>query len=149
MEGLIILVVLVGGGLFGYVIYQMCEAAREAFLKLEQEYHSALDEFEKSNTSENRKKAIELGEKYYYAKIPDTQTRDGNGQVTATHNNSANRTAAIQLDILKRTHEKSVSAEPQLSVADEISKLTKLKEDGAITEEEYSEMKANVIKNAA
>jgi hypothetical protein len=33
-----------------------------------------------------------------------------------------------------------------VSIADELSKLAKLKEQGAITEEEFSQMKSNLMK---
>ena len=35
---------------------------------------------------------------------------------------------------------------PTVSIADELTKLVKLKEQGAITEEEFSQMKSNLMK---
>jgi putative oligomerization/nucleic acid binding protein len=41
---------------------------------------------------------------------------------------------------------KDTNNQPIISLADELSKLAKLKEQGVITEEEFSQMKANLMK---
>src|ERR671918_278645 len=82
--------------------------------------------------------------------IPKDKTQDLLEIIRSGMQTSSNRKSAPSKnqmpDELMKSKEYSVSLNQSISIADEIRKLAKLKEEGIITEEEFKQMKQDLIR---